>query len=96
MKSPISVGHDSLSVTAGTALGLSAGAAGIPANATKADIFTDQDIRIWLDGTAPTATTGMKIDAGTIFELESRNEIENIRAIAVSESAALMINYKDA
>jgi hypothetical protein len=95
MKSPISVGHDIVNVTVSAAVALSAGAAGIPTNATKADVFTDQDIRIWLDGTEPTATTGMKIDAGTIFELESRSEIDNLRVIAISASSGLMINYKD-
>jgi hypothetical protein len=60
MNSPISVGHDTLTVSS-TAVGLNSGARGIYAGGGKRRIFTDQDIRIWLDGTSPTTTSGLLV-----------------------------------
>jgi hypothetical protein len=90
--SPISCGHDTITVGA-SSVGLTA--ANIPATAQSAEIHTAADIRIWLDGTLPTAATGMPITAGETIQLQSRHEIENFRAIAPGSVSTLSVIYYD-
>lgn len=90
--SPISCGHDTITVGA-SSVGLTA--ANIPAAAHSASIHTTAEIRIWLDGTAPTATVGMPIDAGEDILLQSRHELENFRAIATGPDSTLSVIYHD-
>jgi hypothetical protein len=91
--SPISVGHDTVSVTSGSTVGLTA--ANIPDNTNSAEVYTPYEIHYWLDGTSPTTTTGLVWPAGTTFLLESRSEILNFKAIATSTTSALAVNYRD-
>jgi hypothetical protein len=74
----------------GTVVGLT----GIPANVSKALISTESaDIRYWVDGSDPDTTHGHLISAGSAFELETKGEVLNFRAIAVSGSATLQVSY---
>lgn len=91
--SPRSNGHDTILVSA-AAIGLTA--VNIPPEANAADIHTSAAIRIWLDGTAPTAAEGMPISAGETLQLQSRSEIESFRAITVAADATLSVIYYDA
>ncbi len=90
--SPISCGHDTITVGA-SSIGLTA--ANIPASAQSAVIHTTADIRLWLDGTDPTPSVGMPIQAGEDILLQSRHEILNLKAIAVTSDAVLTVIYYD-
>ena len=82
-----------------TALTIDSTAGGIaltrPAGTQKAQaqVFT-APVRYWMDGTAPTATTGHRADVNDIIELGSAEEALNFRAIReTSVSATLEITY---
>jgi len=45
------------------------------------------------DGTDPTATKGVQADVGDTIVLNSRNELDKFKVIAVSTTAALDIEY---
>lgn len=84
------LGHETLTVSS-TSIGLQ----NIPSGAKGAYVHTSSDIRIWLDGTAPTGALGYKKDAGTEFELTSMEELRGFRVCAVVESSILSVMYRD-
>ena len=66
-----------------------------PAGTQRASVqvFT-APIRYWMDGTAPTATTGHRADTYDIIELETPEEVLNFRGIReVGTSATVEITY---
>ena len=75
--SPISCGHQTMTIGPASA-GL---ASPIPFAANAAEIHTSADIRIWPDGSDPTASAGMPVSAGETVLLNFP-QIENFRAIA--------------
>lgn len=90
--SPISCGHQTMTIGPAAA-GLASSP--IPFAANAAELHTSADIRIWLDGSDPTASAGMPIPAGETILLQSRHEIENFRAIAPGAESTLSIIYYD-
>ena len=89
--SPISCGHHTMTIGSAAA-GLTPP---IPLSATAAEFHTGADLRIWLDGADPTASTGMPIPAGETILLQSRHEIENFRAVASGAESTLSVIYYD-
>ena len=73
----------------------------IPAGLTPSHVIINvetQSVRIRMDGTAATSTTGVLIAAGGSFELMEPNAnyeglIRNIRIIEVAASAAVSVSY---
>ena len=73
------------------ALGLTAGTY---LDATRAVIaLEDGRIRMWVDGSDPTATAGMIVEIGNIITLRSAAEIAGFKAIWMGAAAKLMVQY---
>ena len=83
--------HETLTV-ADTAVGLTSATY---SDATRAEMTLETaQIRVWLDGTAPTATVGMPIYVGDPIVLNSAAQIANFKAIRTnSTSGTLSIQY---
>lgn len=75
----------------GTSLALAA----IPAEANHAEVHVwDADVSLRLDGSAATATVGIRQANGQTFELEGRQELVNFRAIRLAATdARLYVEY---
>ena len=71
------------------------GFAAKPADANYATaLIADADIRVRVDGTAPTAAVGFEQQAGSTFELESELELTQFKAIRTAAvDASLTIQY---
>ena len=69
--------------------------AAIPATANHAEVHVwDADVSLRLDGSAPTATVGIRQANGQTFELEGRTELVNFQAIRLAAtSARLYVEY---
>lgn len=50
-------------------------------------------VRYWTSGSTPTSTTGMLLNAGDGVLLQTAEEIANVKFIAVSGDATLMVSY---
>lgn len=83
------LGHQTLSVTTGAVVTLT-----VPANAVAADIQADgYSVSVTLDGTAPTATIGTRIDDGVIYPVTSA--LANVKLIARTNTTIVQIVYFD-
>lgn len=77
----------------------SVGLATIPAGANFAEIHVwDADVALRVDGAAATTTTGYRQGNGATFELESANELTNLKAIRLGTvdarvDARLFVTY---
>ena len=90
-KITVSGAQFALSVTSGAVVTLT-----VPSEANVAEIYVrTAPVVFTRDGTAPTATKGIQADVGDIILLESRNELQNFKVIAVSTTAALDAEYFD-
>ena len=77
---------------AGSAVSLTPPA--IATGAMVAEIFVRTAAVVFTrDGTAPTATKGIQANAHDIIVLNSRDELEQFQAIAVSTTATLDVEY---
>ena len=83
--------HETLTV-ADTAVGLTSATY---SDATRAEMTLETaQIRIWLDGTAPTASAGILVEIGDPIVLNSAAQIANFKAIRTgSTSGTLSIQY---
>lgn len=63
---------------------------------TRAYFYVDgYPIRIWYDGSVPTATEGIYIPASATFQIIGWSSIENFKAISVGASTAtLQVSYE--
>lgn len=78
-----------LSVTSATVVTLT-----VPAGAMVAEIYVrTAPVVFTRDGTDPTATAGIQANAGDIIVLNSRDEVEKFKAIAVSTTLTLDVEY---
>lgn len=77
-----------LNIIAGAAVSLA-----VPAKAISAKLYPSEEIRFWLDGTVPTASSGVICCAGGEITLESRAELEGFKAIAVSDTATTAVLF---
>ena len=78
-----------LSVTSATVVTLT-----VPADAMVAEIYVrTASVVFTRDSTAPTATKGVQANAGDLIVLNSRDELDNFKVIAVSSSATLDVEY---
>jgi hypothetical protein len=53
----------------------------------------DDDIRYWLDGSAPTSSLGHLVPDGNTFEIHGPDNIRNFRAIRTNTDATLQVSY---
>ena len=74
--------------------------AALPLTANLADSYSDalitvetDAVRFWLDGTAPTASLGHKLDVGDVLVLTGRAELDGFRVIRVTTDATLRVSY---
>jgi|8_EtaG_2_1085327.scaffolds.fasta_scaffold38351_2 hypothetical protein len=83
--------YEKLTVTPSSALGL----ASLPKSSTYAFFSVeDDDIRVRIDGTAPTASEGIFFGAGDSFEVCGLAALSNFKTIATDTgNASLKINY---
>ena len=83
--------YEKLAVTPSSA----AGFASLPKTATYAFLSVeDDDIRVRIDGTAPTASEGIFLGTGDSFEIYGLAALTNFKAIATDTgNASLKINY---
>lgn len=102
MPQPYDTGVKRVEVVSGDALGkatlnVSVSAVGlptIPARAEKAFITTEgQQVRYWVDGSNPTVSAGHLLEIGSVLILDSRGQLTNFKAIAVTGTAVLQITY---
>ncbi len=78
-----------LAVTSGKVVTLT-----VPNAAMVAEIYVrTASVVFTRDGTDPTATKGIQADVGDIILLNSRDELDKFKVIAVSTSATLDIEY---
>lgn len=66
----------------------------IPANATHALLTVDKgggDIRYWENAVAPTATTGLLVQAGDAVELTN---LANVRLISTTGTVNINVSYR--
>ena len=89
-RSPLKTGAQfGLSVTSATVVTLT-----VPDAAMVAEIYVrTASVVFTRDGTAPTATKGIQADAGDIIVLNSRAELDNFKAIAVSTTLTVDVEY---
>jgi len=81
-----------LSIASGAAVSLPPPA--IATGAMVGEIFVRTAAVVFTrDGTTPTATRGMQANARDIIVLNSRDELEQFQAIAVSTTATLDVEY---
>ena len=53
----------------------------------------DSAVRFRLDGVAPTASEGHKLNAGMDFKLNGQGQMAGFKAIAISGSGVLKVTY---
>lgn len=84
------ISYEAITV-AGTAIPLTT----IPAGARYARIFVETaPIRFRVDGTAPTATQGELVEAGSVIILDSRDQIQKLQVIRRgTTSATIRVHY---
>lgn len=88
-RSKVSGAQFALSVTSGTVVTLT-----VPNAAMVAEMYVrTAPVVFTRDGTAPTATKGFQADVGDQIGLDSRDELDNFKVIAVSATATLDIEY---
>jgi hypothetical protein len=81
-----------LSVTSGAVVTLTPPA--IATGATVAELFVrTAPVTFTRDGTNPTATLGFEASAGDVIRLNSRDEVDRFKTIAVSTTATLDVEY---
>ena len=83
--------HETLTV-ADTAVGLTSATY---SDATRAEMTLETaQIRVWDDGTAPTASVGMLVEIGDTIVLNSAAQIANFKAIRTgTTSGVLRVTY---
>lgn len=88
------VGHNTISVlTAAVGLGQGLASNAIPARARYATIQAlAQNVRWWDDGTVPTASTGMRLAAGSSMTY-SLGPLANLKFIEETPSASLVVTF---
>ncbi len=88
--------HEVLSPT-GTAVGFTA-ATYAPADSVSAQVAVcsveTQAIRYWTDGSDPTTSEGIQVAAGGSFTIGGKADIKGFRAIAVTGSPKIMVQFK--
>lgn len=83
--------YEKITVTTGSAVTLTTP----PEGCKEALIICESnDVRFRRDGTAPTSTTGMLLEAGQNILLEGYKDIKAFQAIAVSATAYLSVEYR--
>ncbi len=50
-------------------------------------------VRFWLDGTAPSATVGHRLETGGVLDLDSAHQLANVKFFAVGADATLRASY---
>jgi len=90
-RSSVSGAQFGLSI-AGSVVSLTPPARGTGANVAEIYVRT-APIVFTRDGTDPTATKGIQAEIGDIILLNSRDEVDKFKAIRVSASATLDIDY---
>ena len=82
--------YEKITVTTGAAAGFT----NIPARCSEALVIIEaNDIRYRTDDTDPTSTLGMPISAGQSFILDGFKDISRFKAIAVSATAYISVQY---
>ena len=88
-RSKVTGAQYALAVTSGAVVTLT-----VPDAAMVAEIYVrTAPVVFTRDGTDPTATQGIQADAKDIIVLNSRDELDNFKVIAVSTSATLDCEY---
>lgn len=83
--------YEKITVTTGSAVTLTTP----PEGCKEALIICEtNDVRFRRDGTAPTSTTGMVLEAGQNILLEGYKDIKAFQAIAVSATGYLSVEYR--
>jgi hypothetical protein len=83
--------YEKITVTTGSAVGLT----NLPERCSEVLVIVEtNDIRYRTDGTDPTSTTGMPMSAGQNIVLVKWADISRFKAIAVSATAYLSVEYK--
>ena len=91
-RSRVDAAQFALSITSGSAVSLTPPA--IATGAMVGEIFVRTAAVVFTrDGTTPTATKGIQANAHDIIVLNSRDELEQFQAIAVSTTATLDVEY---
>ena len=85
--------HESLTVNGATTL-TATKYLGIAARELAAIITVETDqIRYWLDGTAPEAAVGHLLNPGDSMVLENRSQLAGFKAIKVTNNATIRVSY---
>ena len=50
-------------------------------------------VRYWLDGTAPSATVGHRLEVGGVLDLDCEHQLANVKFFAVGADATLRVSY---
>lgn len=80
-------GYETISVTNAAVKDLT-----VPADSFRAVLVGTYDIRV-LFGADPTTSVGFLVEAGTIFELQSAEELAAFRMIAPSTTSVVTVLY---
>lgn len=83
--------HEQIVITNAAAVGINGGETPLPA--TRANIYTNANIRFCIDGTTATTTKGFIAEAGDMVYLQSMEEIDGFTAIATGASGTLDVSY---
>jgi hypothetical protein len=88
-RSKVTPAQFGLSVTSATVVTLT-----VPNAAMVAEIYVrTAPVVFTRDGTAPTATQGIQANVGDIIILNSRDELDSFKVIAVSTTATMDVEY---
>lgn len=83
--------YEKITVTTGAAVALTTP----PANCKEALILCEtNDVRFRRDGTDPTSTNGILLEVGQNIILDSYTDIRRFKAIAVSDTGYLSVEYR--
>lgn len=95
--------HEEIDLSGSTVQGLTATkyapvavAPALPAPSARLAVISVEtaNIRYWTDGTDPTSSVGLLVAAGSTITLFGRKDIKGFRAVPVSGSPKLMVQYK--
>jgi hypothetical protein len=83
--------YEKITVTTGAAIGFT----NVPSRCSEVLVICEtNDVRFRTDGTDPTSTTGMVLEAGQNILLTGWTNISRFKAIAVSATGYLSVEYR--
>jgi hypothetical protein len=94
-RNDVSVGLDVIAAetvtVSSTAIGITAALLGSPIKTWARLYNRDNDINYTVDGTDPTATTGIPLQAGASVEISGRNNLNRLQMIRASADSAVYV-----